>query len=207
MARHEALLNQGTTPTQETRGWNPAKSETFSQRTKEDAEDYRYFPDPDLPPIRFTKEQVAALEATIPELPAAKQARWQSVFGIEPHYAELLTTERDYAEWLETIFEKAENPNTVAKALVNKKITVTQKDSPKEVLAKVAELSKTDSVDTAELSAAVQTVLANNQDAVEKFRAGDQKVLGFFIGQVLRTLGKKADATLLRETVLQELTK
>ena len=207
MARHEALLNQGTTPTQETRGWNPAKSETFSQRTKEDAEDYRYFPDPDLPPIRFTKEQVAVLGATIPELPAAKKARWQSVFGIEPHYAELLTTERDYAEWLETIFQKAENPNTVAKALVNKKITVTQKDSPKEVLAKVAELSKTDSIDTAELSAAVQTVLANNQDAVEKFRAGDQKVLGFFIGQVLRTLGKKADATLLRETVLQELTK
>lgn len=207
MARHQELLDAGKTPKQETRGWNPTKGETFSQRTKEDAEDYRYFPDPDLAPIRFTQKQIDTLKKEIPELPDAKQMRWQSEFSIEGKYAELLTTERSYAEWLESIFAKAEKPNTIANAIVNKKITVAEGEDPSEVLKKVAALNKTDEVDSDELVSAIRKVINENADAVAKYKAGDSKVVGFFIGQVMRELGKKVDANELRKTLLSELEK
>lgn len=207
MDRHAKLLDAGKTPTQETRGWNPNKSETFSQRTKEDAEDYRYFPDPDLAPIRFTKKEVDALEKALPELPLAKQARWEKEFQIETKYSTLLTAERSTAEWLETVFKKAKDPNAIANAIVNKKITVSEGEQPAAVIKKVATLTATDDVADTELTAAIQTVLTANADAVEKFKAGDTKVIGFFIGQVMRTLGKKVDASQLRDALISELKK
>ena len=207
MDRHAKLLDEGKTPTQETRGWNPNKSETFSQRTKEDAEDYRYFPDPDLAPIRFTKKEVDALEKALPELPLAKQARWEKEFQIETKYSTLLTAERSTAEWLETVFKKAKDPNAIANAIVNKKITVSEGEQPAAVIKKVATLMATDDVADTELTAAIQTVLTANADAVEKFKAGDTKVIGFFIGQVMRTLGKKVDASQLRNALMKELKK
>lgn len=207
MHRHQELLDAGKTPLQETRGWNPTKSETFSQRAKEDAEDYRYFPDPDIAPIRFTTKQIEAFKKEIPELPDAKQNRWQKEFGIEQKYANVLTAERSTAEWVETIFAQAQNPNAVANALVNKKITVKEGESADAVLEKVTQLNQTDTVDTKDLVATIQKVLTENADAVAKYRAGDTKVIGFFIGQVMRTLGKKVDANELRATLRSELEK
>ncbi|MCB9800737.1 MAG: Asp-tRNA(Asn)/Glu-tRNA(Gln) amidotransferase subunit GatB [Pseudomonadales bacterium] len=207
MERHDELLEAGETPAQETRGWNPNKSETFSQRTKEDTEDYRYFPDPDLPPIRFTQKRIDELAAEIPELPKAKAARWEKEFGIESKYAEQLTAERPYAEWLETVFAIAEKPNAVANAIVNKKVTVSEGEDPTAVAKKVADLSKTDDVDTSELVAAITKIKEANADAVEKYQNGDTKVVGFFIGQVMRVLGKKVDPNVLRTTLMKELKK
>lgn len=207
MDRHQEILEAGETPPQETRGWNPTKNETFAQRMKEEAADYRYFPDPDLAPVRFTQKQVDAIGKQLPELPNAKQARWLTKFGIETKYSDLLTSERTYAEWLETVFAQAEKPNDIANALVNKKITVSEGEAPATVIKKVAALTQTDDVDSSELLAVIQEVMKANNDAVAKFRAGDTKVIGFFIGQVMRALGKKVDAAELRNALMTELKK
>ncbi|NCS97637.1 MAG: Asp-tRNA(Asn)/Glu-tRNA(Gln) amidotransferase subunit GatB [Candidatus Pacebacteria bacterium] len=207
MDRHQEILEAGETPPQETRGWNPTKNETFAQRMKEEAADYRYFPDPDLAPVRFTQKQVDAIGKQLPELPNAKQARWLTKFGIETKYSDLLTSERTYAEWLETVFAQAEKPNDIANALVNKKITISEGEAPAAVIKKVAALTQTDDVDSSELLAVIQEVMKANNDAVAKFRAGDTKVIGFFIGQVMRALGKKVDAAELRNALMTELKK
>ncbi len=207
MHRHEEMLEVGETPLQETRGWNPTRGETFAQRIKEDAGDYRYFPDPDLPPIRFTQEQVDTLGKALPELPHAKASRWQTTFGIEEKYAMQLTENRQTATWLETVFATAPKPNDIAKAVVNKKIEVVVGDTPEEVVAQVAALSQTDEVDTAELETIITTVLAENADAVAKFKAGETKVMGFFMGQILRKLGKKVDTGILGKVLLTQLQK
>ncbi len=207
MERHEALLEKGTTPIQETRGWNPNKGETFSQRTKEDAEDYRYFPDPDLPPIRFTQDQIETLRSDIPELPEAKTSRWIKEYKIEERYAKMLSENRTAAEWIESIFKQADTPNDSAKAIVNKKISFEVGEKPSAIIKKIADISTTDNVDTKKLVLAIQATMKENQDAVQKFKAGDKKVIGFFIGQVMRAIGKKIDAQLLRETLVAELSK
>jgi aspartyl-tRNA(Asn)/glutamyl-tRNA(Gln) amidotransferase subunit B len=95
----------GKTPVQETRGFNPNNNQTFSQRTKESAEDYRYFPDPDLPPIRFTQEEIDTWQNELPVMPEEKVEEWQEKYGVEPRYGELLFETVTGAEWMEQLFE------------------------------------------------------------------------------------------------------
>ena len=205
MERHLPILESGKTPVQETRGYNPNTGKTFSQRSKESAEDYRYFPDPDIPPIRFTKEQIEAIRADIPELPTAKQDRWLTEFQVEAKYAELLTEDRTTAEWAETIFTTAQAaklpPNELANAIVNKKITPKPGDDPKKVVESYKKITAIDDVSATELETAIKSVMAANQDAVAKYKAGDTKVIGFFIGQTMRELGKKADTNQVRKAL------
>jgi len=196
--RHAELLSANQTPVQETRGWNDNKGETFSQRTKEDAEDYRYFPDPDLPPIRFTQLDIEKMRATLPELPSKMISRWQDQYGIEPKNSELLTEDKDKADWAEAIFKLAEKPNEVAKAIVNKKIIVKFSETAAEVIALYQQATQTDSVDETELKTTVETIISENPDAVVQYKAGKTQVLGFFFGQAQRKLGKKVDSQQLR---------
>jgi aspartyl-tRNA(Asn)/glutamyl-tRNA(Gln) amidotransferase subunit B len=195
MPRQVALLEKGKTPTQETRGYNSTKGETFSQRSKEEAEDYRYFPDPDLPPIRLSTEWLKKLQATIPELPEAVQQRWQTTYQLEPRLVNPFTESQDSVSWADTVFvagtKQQVDANTIAKALINKKISWSFDSSAAEILAAVLALTTTDTVDTAELDQAISEVLLENQDAATKYKSGDTKVLGFFMGQVMRKLGKK----------------
>lgn len=101
MKRQKALLERGEKIIQETRGWNEAKKETFSQRIKEEAHDYRYFPEPDLPPLTISSEFVDSLRATLPELPAAKRIRFQNEYKLDPRAIDVLTRERPLAEYFE----------------------------------------------------------------------------------------------------------
>jgi len=200
--RQAVVLEEGQTPVQETRGWDDDKGETYSQRVKEDAEDYRYFPDPDLPPLRFTEEQINAWCAELPELPAALKARWASEYSIDPKYAEVLSEDKDSAEWADQIFRKAAdqqlNPNAIANAIVNKKVAASVGDSAEKVIAAFTELNKTESMDEGELSKIVAEVVTENVDAVAQYKAGKVQVLGFFMGQVQRKLGKKVDVQLVK---------
>lgn len=209
MHRHEDLLEEGETPLQETRGWNPTKGVTFAQRVKEDAGDYRYFPDPDLPPVRFSQAQVDTLQEALPELPDAKALRWQTEFNLTPALAQPLVEDRNMAEWVETVFSAAKDikATAIAKALINKKVEFRVGEEPEVTLAAVKALSQTDAVDTAELTNVISQVLAENPDAVAKFAAGETKVLGFFVGQTMRKLGKKVDAGILNKALLTELQK
>ncbi|HEX8965152.1 MAG TPA: Asp-tRNA(Asn)/Glu-tRNA(Gln) amidotransferase subunit GatB, partial [Patescibacteria group bacterium] len=97
--RQTEILEKGEIPAQETRGFVEAGSKTVSQRSKEEAADYRYFPEPDIPPIEWTKEQMDALRATLPELPDAKKARFVKEYGLNEYSAELLTRERWIADY------------------------------------------------------------------------------------------------------------
>ena len=119
IARQTAVLQSGGTVLQETRGWHEGRRETFSQRSKEEAEDYRYFPEPDLPPLLITDEWVAQVRATLPELPETKLARYQSEYGLSAYDAGVLTEEREVAEWFETAVTHNADPKSIANWMIN----------------------------------------------------------------------------------------
>lgn len=101
VARQEALLSSGGVVVQETRSWNEGSGKTISMRSKEEAHDYRYFPDPDLPPLHVTAEHVERIRSACPELPAAKRARWQERLGITAYDAQVLTSHPEVARFFE----------------------------------------------------------------------------------------------------------
>ncbi|MDP3710715.1 MAG: Asp-tRNA(Asn)/Glu-tRNA(Gln) amidotransferase subunit GatB [bacterium] len=101
--RQTEVLNSGEKIIHETRGWNEHKKETFSQRTKEEEHDYRYFPEPDLPPLEFTPEQIDEWKVALPELPASKRGRFVKEYGLEPAVAEVLIRDKYLAGYFESV--------------------------------------------------------------------------------------------------------
>jgi aspartyl-tRNA(Asn)/glutamyl-tRNA(Gln) amidotransferase subunit B len=114
IARQVALLEAGGSVVQETRLYNPDLGETCSMRSKEDAHDYRYFPEPDLAPLRIGQEWLGEVAATMPELPARKRARFVGEYGLSEYDAELLTATRAIAEYFETAARVSGNAKTAA---------------------------------------------------------------------------------------------
>jgi aspartyl-tRNA(Asn)/glutamyl-tRNA(Gln) amidotransferase subunit B len=101
--RQRAMMAEGRIPHQETRGWVEARGITVSQRTKEQAHDYRYFPEPDLPPLAFTERDIAEVAARLPELPSARRARFEADYGLATNDAALLTSDRSLADYFEEV--------------------------------------------------------------------------------------------------------
>lgn len=209
IARQTKLLETGQVPTQETRGWNADKEQTFSQRSKEEAEDYRYFPDPDIPPIEINDDKLATIQANIPELPSQKIERWQQGFKIDQNNAKLLSLDKETANWAEDVFEQATQqkivPNEVAKDIVNKKIQVTAQDKPSQVIGQYQDLHQTADVDQDKLAQTIATVLANNQNAVTKYQDGKTQVLGFLIGQTMQQFKQRIDPKAIKKELLTQL--
>jgi aspartyl-tRNA(Asn)/glutamyl-tRNA(Gln) amidotransferase subunit B len=108
--RQQGLLERGLTITQETRGWDETKAATVVQRTKEEAEDYRYFPEPDLPPLVLHPRQLEALQQSLPELPLVKQQRFQAQYGLGAYDASVLVTEKAVADYFETTLTCSKSP-------------------------------------------------------------------------------------------------
>src|SRR5438105_13137537 len=102
IARQVAVLEGGGRVVQETRLYNSDRGETFSMRSKEEAHDYRYFPEPDLTPLRISAEWLEAVRAAMPELPSRKRARFVAQYGLSEYDAQVLTATRDTAEYFET---------------------------------------------------------------------------------------------------------
>lgn len=117
--RQTKILQAGGTILQETRGWHEGRRETFSQRSKEEAEDYRYFPEPDLPPLVIAPDWIEAVRATLPELPDAKIARYMADFNLSAYDARLLAEERPTAVWFETAVAAGGPPKPLANWLIN----------------------------------------------------------------------------------------
>lgn len=107
MKRQIELLEKGEKIVQETRGWNEHKGISFSQRSKEEAHDYRYFPEPDLPPLRLSAAYVEEIRIGLPELPAIKQERFTTQYGIEPDQAEIIAREKTLADYFEAVVSEA----------------------------------------------------------------------------------------------------
>lgn len=118
IARQTEVLDRGEKVVQETRGWDEARQETVSQRAKESAHDYRYFPEPDIPPMRFSEVYVEDLRRMLPELPDARQKRFQEEYGLSEGDALLLTADKAESEYFESVaselLEKSQSRETKA---------------------------------------------------------------------------------------------
>jgi aspartyl-tRNA(Asn)/glutamyl-tRNA(Gln) amidotransferase subunit B len=112
--RQIRVLENGGTVNQETRGFDSDRGETFIQRTKEDAHDYRYFPEPDLMPVRISAEQVAQWRAELPELPAQRRARYVAGLGLPEYDAAVLTADKDVSDWFEETMKYTRNAKAVS---------------------------------------------------------------------------------------------
>lgn len=210
ITRQTVLLTGRTTPAQETRGFNPEKVETFSQRAKESAEDYRYFPDPDLPPLRFTSEQIEVWRTELPELPAQRVHRWMETFHLERRFAESLSGNREQAIIIDELFVQASkldcNLNKLAAAIENKRIAVPEsKNEVAVVLETYLTTLQTNTVDSTAITPIITQVLADNPDLVTKYTSGQKQVIGFLMGQVLRQLTDKPDPKELQNLIVSIL--
>lgn len=222
--RHAKLRDAGELPVQETRGWNDAKGQTYSQRSKEDAADYRYFPDPDLPALELDDSLITELKEKLPELPQAKAERLIREFGVSAQAAAVLTAELETSVMAEHLLQSAKEaavkPELVANAVVNKKVSTwlltpegksaEELDTEiKRVVAEVITQSKVEEVPEARLLEIVANVVHDpaNADAVAKYKAGKQNLLAFFVGQVARQFGGKIDFAKVSQLLQSELDK
>lgn len=112
--RQSELLSSGQTLRQETRGWNDDRGESYLMRTKESAHDYRYFPDPDLMPVTFTDDEISAIRAALPELPAAMRQRFVTDYHISEYDAAVMTSDVELAAWFDQAAKAARTPKLVA---------------------------------------------------------------------------------------------
>ena len=241
--RQIALLEDGKEVVQETRLYDPDKNETRSMRSKEEAHDYRYFPDPDLLPLEIEQAWVDDIAATLPELPDAKKARFIADFGLSDYDASVLTAEVANAEYFEAVAAGADG-KLAANWVINELFGRLKKDekditeSPISAarLAQIVALIKSDKIsgkiakdvfeiaytsdrdpteivategmeqvtDTGAIEAAVDEIIAANPEQVEKAKA-NPKLAGWFVGQVMKATGGKANPAAVNKLVSAKL--
>lgn len=210
IARQTEVLESGRVPLQETRGWDEFKNRTFSQRSKEEAHDYRYFPEPDLPPMVFDKSYISRLSASLCELPDEKAARFTTSYGLNSYDIEILTRERETAEFFEEAVKVGSAHNLTAKQianyLINKKPNI-KEVLPAGVIQNMISISKTAQIDKSVLEKAVKQVLSENPKAIGDYKKGKESVIMFLIGQVVGKLKQKADINMIKEILEKELRK
>lgn len=206
--RHIEILEKGDLPLQETRGWNEAKNITVSQRVKEEANDYRYFPEPDLPPFRFEKSYIEKLKSELPELPDAKRQRFTQEYNLSDYDAEILSRERKMADYFEEAVtvgkEHDVTPKKVANFIINVKPDL-EKLLPAQLIQRIVEENKVEDVDPEALDAIIREVLAEQEKAVTDFKNGKESVIMFLLGQTMRKLGKKVDTQMVLAKIKQHL--
>ncbi|MBP6994031.1 Asp-tRNA(Asn)/Glu-tRNA(Gln) amidotransferase subunit GatB [Candidatus Woesebacteria bacterium] len=204
--RQSELLEKGETPAQETRGWDEKKNVTVAQRSKEDAHDYRYFPEPDVPPMEFSDELLERIRATIPELPSEKAERYVKEFGLKLSDAIQITREQGIAEYFEKVIStsKSQVPSqTIANLIINKKVSTDLQVH--EFVEQAIELSKPKATDMGKLDEVVQAVLKANEKSVADYKSGKTNTLMFLVGQVMREMKGQADAQAVKDALTRAL--
>lgn len=206
--RQAKILDAGKLPTQETRGWNETKNETVSQRSKEEAHDYRYFPEPDIPPITFTQDQISNIQDQLGELPDEKQKRFEKKYTVPTADAEILTREKPTADFFDKAVEDGKSfdvlPREIANLIINQKLDLS-KFEPSEIVKMILENKKKDELSPDVLALLIESVLSENQKAVDDFKKGNENAIMFLLGQVIRKAGKKLDAAVVRNGILDAL--
>ena len=244
--RQIELLEGGGKVKQETRLYDPDRGETRSMRSKEEANDYRYFPDPDLLPLAIDEATIEAVRATLPELPDEKSARFCREPGLSEYDAGVLTSSRELAQFYETVVQQlGGQPKLAANwvmgelsgALNKENLDITQSrvsaDGLAALLARIndntisgkiakevfeamwAEGRRADAIieakglkqitDTSAIEKAIDEVMAKNPGQLADFRAGKDKLFGFFVGQVMKATGGKANPAQLNELLKRKL--
>lgn len=206
-ARHIELLEEGKTPKQETRGWDEGKNATVSQRSKEEAEDYRYFPEPDIPPIRLNELQISELRTQIPELPDQKVARFKKEYELDTRNSELLTDSRQLADYYEESVKVAGEkitPQKLANWIINKKPNIDEV-LPAGLVAEILKATEVVAVDAGELEAIMARVIGANEKAVADYKAGKEQAKMFLFGMVLKELKGKGDKKIVMDELAKKL--
>lgn len=204
--RQAAILDEGKTPLQETRGWDEDKKGTVSQRVKEEAADYRYFPEPDIPPIVWTNGQIEEIRAKLPELPDAKKARFVKDYGISDYNAEILSRDRATGDFFEEAVKAGKEAGIeatkIANTVINKKVAI-ERVLPAELVKDIKSAQVQDTMDPEELKAILDKVLAANEQSVADYKKGKTNAIMYLVGQAMREVKGKAKA----DTVRAELEK
>ncbi len=233
IARQARELDAGRAITQETLLWDAGHGEARPMRSKEESHDYRYFPEPDLPPLVLRREQIEVSRAALPELPAAKARRFIQQYGLPAYDAEVLTATRASADWYERAAEAAGDPKAASNWIMTdvlgwankrqrsiREVPVTPEqlgglirlvadgtlsgNMAREVFVRAAESGRApaDIVrdeglaqvrDTDQLAAWVAEVVDAHPAEAERFRQGEQKLLGFFMGELMKKSRGKAE--------------
>jgi aspartyl-tRNA(Asn)/glutamyl-tRNA(Gln) amidotransferase subunit B len=234
--RQQAVLDAGGAVVQETRGWDEKTGKTFSLRGKEEAHDYRYFPDPDLPPLVLDEAAVARAKAELPELPAQKRVRYTQSLGLSAQAAGVLTSHPRVAELFEKTAALAKDPVKAANfvqsevlrdatfhgqsasfgvtpeqiagvlALVDdgtisgkqaKDLYAAVRGTPRDPKEVAAELGMAQVTDTGAIDALCKQIVDANAKQTEAYRSGKTALFGFFVGQVMKASGGKANPQLV----------
>jgi aspartyl-tRNA(Asn)/glutamyl-tRNA(Gln) amidotransferase subunit B len=231
--RQIEIIEDGGRVVQETRLYDSERDETRSMRSKEEANDYRYFPDPDLLPVTISDEDIARIRAALPELPEQKKRRYMDDLGLSDYNAELLTANRDTAVYFEKAY--AEGDAAAAAQLVN--WILGDLSGAPSMLAQLVARIVDDTIsgkiakqvfeamwqgeggadeiiearglrqitDSGAIETLIDEVIAANPEQVEQFRAGKEKVLGFFVGQVMKQSRGKANPGQVNQILREKL--
>ncbi|MBI3485667.1 Asp-tRNA(Asn)/Glu-tRNA(Gln) amidotransferase subunit GatB [Candidatus Daviesbacteria bacterium] len=196
--RQIEALEKGEKLVQETKGWNEDKKQTFTQRVKEEANDYRYFPEPDLPEMQFEESKIKDLESNLPELPWKKLEQFIEKYGINESSARILTEDKDLAGFFEQLVELGKKEGVLAKDIanyvVNQKIDLLN-DSPQQIIDDI-KAKKTNLIsDDSQLEKVAKEVISENPQMVETYKKGKVTIIQALIGVVMKKTAGKADAT------------
>ena len=242
--RQVGVWEDGGTVEQETRLFDVPRGVTRSMRSKEDAHDYRYFPDPDLLPLVLDEAWVAGLKAHLPELPDAKRARFVSQYGIPLYDAGVLVAEQATADFFETVARGRDARlaanwitgdffaalNRTGRSIQDSPVSATALGELLDLLADntingriakdvfeamvdtgeapgaiVEQRGLRQVTDTGAIEAAVDAIMAANESKVAEYRAGKDKLFGFFVGQTIKSMGGKGNPALVNEAVRRKL--
>lgn len=208
LTRQEELLEKGEKIPQETRGYSDKTGLTFSQRSKEDARDYRYFPEPDLPPITFTQNEVEEFRKSLPELPVKIRSRLVKEYNLPENYASILTDDLERVLFFEKVIELEQDfsPKTIADFMINKNWDQ-EFDSPEDFVKKLMEVTKVEYSDSSDVETAVAEVILEQERAVTDYKNGKTQVLGFLMGMVQKKLQGKGDPKMIPQVLLKSLQK
>lgn len=208
LERQAKILDEGKTPAQETRGFVEKSSSTVTQRSKEDAQDYRYFPEPDIPPLSWTKNYIDSLQNQMPELPYEKVKRFVEEFNINKNNASILTRDKELAAFFEKCVIDGKDfglkPKTIADFIINKKIDP-ENILPAEVIKEIKDLKKVDEIDAEKLNKIIEKVLEENPKAIEDFKKGRENAIMFLLGAVMREYKARIDTSIVKESLLSKI--
>jgi aspartyl-tRNA(Asn)/glutamyl-tRNA(Gln) amidotransferase subunit B len=243
--RQIAAIEAVETIVQETRLWNEHESKTYSMRSKEEAHDYRYFPEPDLPPLVIAEDLIEKLRAELPELPDARRRRFVDEFGLSFDDAAQLTDSRGMADYFESAARACGNAKAAANWILNelmremksasadistapvsaeslaemikmidgggisgkmaKDVLVRMYQSGKTAEEIVGEMGGSQVSDEAEIRAFVDRAIASSPNQLEQYRGGKTGLLGFFVGQVMKLSGGRANPQVVNEVLKKAL--
>ena len=244
--RQVELLEAGKSIDQETRLFDTKKNETRSMRSKEDAHDYRYFPDPDLLPLNLNKELIENIKKNLPELPDQKKERFINDYSLTAYEANVLVSEKEISDYFEEVVKTSdiklaknwimgdlfaslnEKNISISQSLVTakkmsqlidsissgvisgrtaKEVFEIMKESGEEPNKIIESKGLQQKSDPKELEKIIEKILTENNDKVEQYKSGKDKLFGFFVGQVMKISGGKANPQLVNQILKNKLKK